>query len=114
MNPVAGDDMCMLHAFHKRINTALGKAIRLDESITKLRKEFLANYKSYHSFSDDSVNILVELEKFLSDPLRYYNSDTFSFFLIALGKAYDANIVVYKSNSEKGKQTIQMDNRLYK
>ena len=101
MNPVAGDGMCMLHAFHERINTALGKAIRLDESFTKLRKEFLTNYKSYHSFSDDSVNILLELEKFLSDPLRYYNSDTFNFFLIALGKAYDANIVVYKSNPEK-------------
>ena len=102
MNPVAGDRICMLHAFHKGINTALGKAIPLDEITTNLRKEFLTNCKSYQSFSDDSFNILVELEKFLSDPLRYYNSDTFIFFLIALGKAYDANIVVYKSNSEKG------------
>ena len=93
--------MCMLHAFHKGIKTALGKAIPLDEITTNLRKEFLTNYKSYQSFDsinvlDDSVNVLVELEKFLSDPLRYYNSGTSNFFLTALGKAYDANIVVYK------------------
>ena len=91
----------MLHAFHKGINTALGKAIPVDAITTNLRKEFITNYKSYQSFSDDSVNVLVELEKFLSDPLRYYNSDVSDFFLIAFGKAYDANIVVYKSNSEK-------------
>ena len=93
--------MCMIHAFHKGINTALGKAIPLDEITTNLRKEFLRNYKSYQSFSDDSVNVLVELENFLCDPLRYCNAGTSDFFLIALGKAYDANIVVYKSNSEK-------------
>ena len=91
----------MLHVFHKGINTTLGKAIPLDEITTNLRKEFLTNYKSYQSFSDDSVNVFVELEKFLNDSLRYYNSDTSDFFLIALGKAYEANIVVYKSNSEK-------------
>ena len=89
------------HAFHKGINTALGKAIPLDEITTNLRKEFLTNYKSYQSFSDDSVNVLVELKKFLSDPLRYYNSDTSDFFLITFGKAYDASIIVYNSNSEK-------------
>ena len=93
--------MFMLHAFHKGINTAFGRAIPLDEITTNLRKEFLTNYKSYQSFSDDYVNVLVELVKFLSDPLRYYNSDNSHFFLIALGKVYDANIVVYKSNSEK-------------
>ena len=91
----------LLHAFHNGINTALGKAIPVDAITPNLRKEFLKNYKSYQSFSDDSVNVLVELEKFLCDPLRYYNSDTSDFFLIALGKAYDANIVVYKSKSEK-------------
>ena len=72
--------MFMVHAFHKGINTAFGKAIPLDEINTNLRKEFLSNYKSYQSFSDDYVNVLVELVKFLSDPLRYYNSDTFDFF----------------------------------
>ena len=86
--------MFMVHAFHKGINTAFGKAIPLDEINTNLRKEFLSNYKSYQSFSDDYVNALVELVKFLSDPLRYYNSDTFDFFLIALGKVYDANIQI--------------------
>ena len=86
--------MFMVHAFHKGINTAFGKAIPLDEINTNLRKEFLSNYKSYQSFSDDYVNVPVELVKFLSDPLRYYNSDTFDFFLIALGKVYDANIQI--------------------
>ena len=86
--------MFMVHAFHKGINTAFGKAIPLDEINTNLRKEFLSNYKSYQSFSDDYVNVLVELVKFLSDPLRYYNSDTFDFFLIALGEVYDANIQI--------------------
>ena len=81
--------MCMLHA------------IPLDKITANLRKEFLTNYKSYQSFRDDSVNILVELEKFLSDPLRYNNLDTSDFFLIVFDKACDANIVVYKSNSEK-------------
>ena len=39
---------CVFHAFHKGINTALGKPIPLDEITTNLRKEFLTNYKSYH------------------------------------------------------------------
>ena len=78
--------MSMLHAFHKEINTALGKAISLGEITKNLRKEFLTNYKSYQSFSDDSVNLLVELEEFLSDPLIYYNSDTSNFFSLPLAK----------------------------
>ena len=78
--------MSMLHAFHKEINTALGKAISLGEITKNLRKEFLTNYKSYQSFSDDSVNLLVELEEFLSDPLINYNSDTSNFFSLPLAK----------------------------
>ena len=72
--------MCMLHAFHIGIITALGKAIPLDEIYTNLRKEFLTNYKSYQSFSDDSVNVLVELEKFLSDPLEILQLSHFQLF----------------------------------
>ena len=44
VNPASVDDMCMLHAFCKGINTALGKAITLDEITKNLRKEFLTNY----------------------------------------------------------------------
>ena len=31
--------MCMLHAFHKRVTTALGKSIPLDKITTNLRKK---------------------------------------------------------------------------
>ena len=47
INPAAGNGMCMLHAFHKGINNALGNAIPLNENTTNLRKEFLTNNKSY-------------------------------------------------------------------
>ena len=89
--------MCMLHAFHKGINTALGKAISLDEITKNLRKEFLTNYKSYQSFSDDSVNLLVELEEFLSDYLIYYNSDTSNFSSLPLAKRTILSIQALKN-----------------
>ena len=89
--------MCMLHAFHKGINTALGKAISLDEITKNLRKEFLTNYKSYQSFSDDSVNLLLELEEFLSNYLIYYNSDTSNFFSLPLAKRTILSIQALKN-----------------
>lgn len=101
IGPVEGDGMCMLHAFHKGINNTLKEDTTLDEIAVNLRKEILLNNQKYQSFSDKAVNVLVELEKFLSDPLKYNNSDTYDLFLIALGKAYYVNIVAYESNSKK-------------
>ena len=36
--------------------------------------------------------MLSELDKFLKEPLRYYNSDSCDLFLIALGNAYKVNV----------------------
>ena len=55
------------------------------------------NYNFYSEFSSNEVNILTELEKFLKNPLKYYNSNTtVDLFLMALGNAYQCRIIVYE------------------
>ena len=40
--------------------------------------------------------MLTEVDNFLKNPLKYYNSDTVDLFLIALDNAYQCRIVVYE------------------
>ena len=43
---------------------------------------------------------MVELEKFLDNPLAYYTEDISDLFLLALGNAFKVNVTVFQSNTE--------------
>ena len=49
----------------------------------------------------DNTYVLVELEKFLDNPLGYYTEDTSGLFLLALGNAFKVNVIVFQSNTER-------------
>ena len=44
---------------------------------------------------------MVELEKFLVNPLGYYTEDTSDLFLLALGNAFKVNVIAFQSNTER-------------
>ena len=44
---------------------------------------------------------MVELEKFLDNPLGYYTEDIFDLLLLALGNAFKVNVIVFQSNTER-------------
>ena len=71
------------------------------EYITKsLRRELLTNHGFYQQFSVDNVDTLVELEKFLDNPLGCYTEDTSDLFLLGLGNAFKVNVIAFQSNTE--------------
>ena len=51
------------------------------ESITKfLQRELLTYLGFYQQFCVDNIDVFVELEKFLDNPLSYYTEDTSNLF----------------------------------
>ena len=44
---------------------------------------------------------MVELEKFLENPLGYYTEDTSDLFLLALGNAFKVNVIALQSNTKR-------------
>ena len=43
---------------------------------------------------------MVELEKFLDNPLDCYTEDTSDLFLLGLGNAFKVNVIAFQSNTE--------------
>ena len=44
---------------------------------------------------------MVELEKFLGNPLGYYTEDISDLLSLALGNAFKVNVIVFQSNTER-------------
>ena len=63
--------------------------------VTQLRREF------YKQFCTEGVDLLSELDRFLEEPLRYYNIDVVDLFIKALGNAFEVNIIIFQSNAEQ-------------
>ena len=69
-------------------------------TIKNFRSEIHTNHKNYSDFSPDDVNILTELDLFLTNPLKYYNADTVGLLLVALGKSYTCKTIIYHRKGE--------------
>ena len=96
---VLGDGMCMLGSFSIALKYVFSEEFPV-QSITKsLRRDLLTNQGFYQQCSVDNINLLVEFEKFLYNPLRYYTEDTSDLFLLALGDAFKVNVTVFQSNT---------------
>jgi len=76
----------------------IGKEYQIIQLTRELRREILSRRDFYQNYSTNNVNILLELDKLLDDPLGNYNSDTSDLFLTALGNALKVNIVLLQSN----------------
>ena len=50
---------------------------------------------------NSSVNVALELENFLREPLSYYSSETDDLFIFALGNYYNFNVVIYHADTTK-------------
>ena len=77
--------------------------------VKALRSEILTNHKFYSDFSPADVNILTELDLFLTNPLKYYNAETVDLFLIALGNSYTCKTVIYHCDGERTWKTDMSD-----
>ena len=64
-----------------------------------LRKEIANNYEFYCNFSEDHVNVIEEVEKFLNYPVKYA-SDTTDLILQTLTRALLIKGTVFKINSD--------------
>ena len=93
---VSADGLCVIRSFQEGLEICYQDDVTIEEVIAKLRREVFHNYNFYSKFSSNEVNMLTEVDNFLKNPLKYYNSDTVDLFLIALDNAYQCRIVVYE------------------
>ena len=85
---------CVLYAHLKFVwKQQLVSQYRL--KISNKKKEMSLNY--YRTFLPN-VDINIEVEKFLLDPLRCYDSEVCDVFLLALGYTYRVNVRIYQPN----------------
>ena len=76
-------------------------SITLHDILHHVRQEILTKYEFYQNFYADDEDVLTDVDNFLSNSLKYCNSYTPNLLLIALGKTFEANVVVFQSNKEK-------------
>ena len=108
---VVGDGFCVIRAFQEGLSNCYNENHKLCDVRAALRSEILRNFEEYSTFSSDRVNVLIELDRFLANPLQYYNSDTADLFLTALGKSYACNTIVYRcTGKDAGRLLITQKN----
>ena len=98
---VAGDGLCILRSFKVALEKTKERTVNIDSILETLRSEILGQYEFYKEFSSNTINILKELDNFLKEPLKYFNTDTGDIFLMALGNAYEVKTVILQSNCHK-------------
>ena len=87
---------CVIRSFQEGLKICYQDDVTIEEVIAKLRSKVLHDYNFYSKFSSNEVDISTELDNFLKNPLKYYNSDTVDLFLMALGNACQYRIVVFE------------------
>ena len=98
---VAGDALCILRSFKEAVKTVSDITVSIEDLQLSLRREILHRFEFYREFSIETCDLLKELDNFLSNPLKFYNSEVVDIFLLALGNAYEVNTVVLQSNVDK-------------
>jgi len=70
INHVAGDGLCIFHAFIEGIYNLRGFLISLDDVKMSLREQ-LVSFKAYYSaFSESNIDIVDELDRIFENPLE--------------------------------------------
>ena len=97
---IQGDGLCIIRSFQESMK-AIDQHVQVDDILAALRSEILQNFQFYGNFCEANVNILMELDKFLKEPLKYYNTDACDTFLMALGNAFKCKIVVFQASVDR-------------
>ena len=79
---IPGDCLCILRSFKESKETTTKYSVLPDDAIQTLREEM---YTGSDSKFLSNVETKKEVEKFLLDPLRYYNCEICDMFLLAFG-----------------------------
>ena len=92
------DGLCVLFSFKVCMEAGTGQSIPLGDIKQKLNEEICLDYYSTFLPNADISN---EVEKFLLDPLRCYDSKICDVFLQAVGNTYKVNVRIYQANVEE-------------
>ena len=98
---VAGDGLCILRSFKEAVKAVSDITVSIEDLQLYLRREILHRFEFYREFLTETCDLLKELDIFLSNPLKFYNSEVVDIFLLALVNAYEVNTVVLQSNVDK-------------
>ena len=98
---VAGDGLCILRSFKEAVKVVSEITGSIEYLQLSLIREIFHRFEFYREFSTETCDLLKELDIFLSNPLKFYNSEVADIFLLALGDAYEVNTVVLQSNVDK-------------
>ena len=82
---VLRDGFCVIRAIQEGLSFCYNENHKLCGVKAVLRSEMLRNCNEYSAFSSDKADVLTVLDRFLSNPLQYCNSDTVDLFFIVLG-----------------------------
>ena len=97
---IESDAYCVVRTVLEGLLLCYDYETQLKDTIKNFRSEIHTNHKNYSDFSPDDVNILTELDLFLTNPLKYYNTDTVGLLFVALGKPYTCKTIIYHRKGE--------------
>ena len=103
---IESDGYCVVRTFLEGLLLCYNYEIQLKDTIKNFRSEIHTNHKNYSDFSPDDVNILTELDLFLTNPLKYYNAGTVGLLLVALGKSYTCKLLFITVKVSQNRQPI--------
>ena len=106
---VAGDGLCILRSFKEALKAVSDITVSIEDLQLSLKREILHRFEFYREVSTETCDLLKELDIFLSNPLKFCNSEVVDIFLLALGNAYEVDTVLLQSYVNKfGLQTYQI------
>ena len=103
---IDSDGYCVVRTFQEGLLLCYDYEIQLKDTIKNFRSDIHTNHKNYSDLSPDDVNILTELDLFLTNPLKYYNADTVGLLLVALGKSYTLKLLFITVKVSQNRQPI--------
>ena len=106
---IDSDGYCVVRTFQEGLLLCYDYEIQLKDTKKTFRSEIHTNGKYYSDFSPDDLNILTELDLFLTNPLKYYNADTVGLSLIALGNSHTCKTIIYYCEGESKWTTNMSD-----
>ena len=118
IKPVARDGSCILRAFQDGLRS-ISRNYTLDDLKQSLQCEIASNTQFYKDYSTKDVDLLVDVRKYIENPLANYSSDSADMYITALARAIQVNAVVFQSTVDtclivdQGEDSIVHDETLY-
>ena len=95
------DGVCVLSAFQGNMRNVMKIDIEIEDLKTGLRCEILSNIDNYKPFVVNDVDIPLELERYLDNPLENFDTSSCDFYIIALANYFRVNVKILHSNTPR-------------